>query len=229
MAAEQGGMKPFYAVLGVVVLVGVVALGYMMTRPTSVEIPADVLIEVQDTAGFTGYLLGSPDAPIEVVEYADYQCPFCQQFSTVQFPTIKSRLIESGKIRWRFRDFPLDQAHPHARVAAHAAACANDQGRYWEMHDAIFNGFAEWNTAGNAAPIFQRYAQQLGLDVAAYDACMADARYAGRIQASRQEGVRVGVGSTPSFILNGRLYTGGAVTYDMLRAFSDSLEAAAQQ
>ncbi len=229
MAAEERGLKPFYTVLGAVVVIGVIALGYLMTRPTSVEIPADVLVEVQDTAGFRGYVLGSAEAPIEVIEYADYQCPFCQQFSTVQFPTIKSRLIETGKVRWRYRDFPLDQAHPHARVAAHAAACANDQGRYWEMHDAIFNSFAEWNTARNAAPIFQGLAERLGLDMAAYEGCMADARYAGRIQAAKQEGVRVGVGSTPSFVLNGRLYTGGAMTYDMLKALSDSIEAAATE
>ena len=111
-------MKKFYIVIGIVAVVGAVALWWMTKRPTSVAIPIDVVIQTSDTAGFSGYYIGSETALIEVSEYGDYQCPFCQSFAVVQFPTIKSRLVDVGLVRWRFRDFPLDQSHPHARMAA---------------------------------------------------------------------------------------------------------------
>ncbi len=217
-------MRAFYIAIGAVAVVGVGVLGYMMTRPVSVEIPADVLIQVTDTAGFSGYYLGSAEALVEISEYGDYQCPFCQSFAMVQFPTIKSRLVDAGLVRWRFRDFPLDQSHPHARIAAHVAACADDQGRYWDAHEVIYQGQPTWSRERNAAGTFRSYAQQIGLDIDAYDACMQDARYAGRIEASRQEGVRVGVNSTPSFVMNGRLYRAGVMNYDFLKALTDSLQ-----
>ena len=224
MAAEGAGMKTFYIVIGVVAVVGAAALWWMMKRPTSVEIPIDVVIQASDTAGFSGYYIGSQDALIEVSEYGDYQCPFCQSFAVVQFPTIKSRLVDVGLVRWRFRDFPLDGSHPHARMAAHSAACADDQGRYWEAHEAIYHGQPVWTLERNAAGTFRGYMQQLGLDLPEYDACMGDTRYAGRIEASRQEGIRLGVNSTPSFVMNGRLFAARGMNYDFLRALTDSLQ-----
>ena len=99
----------------------------------TVSIPANVTVQVADTSGFRGYVKGSADAPVEITEYADYQCPFCQTFATLQMPTIEERLIKTGRLRWRYRDFPLQQ-HPFARLAAHSAACADEQGKYWEQH-----------------------------------------------------------------------------------------------
>lgn len=217
-------MKTFYIVIGVVAVVGAAALWWMMKRPTSVEIPIDVVIQASDTAGFSGYYIGSEAALVEVSEYGDYQCPYCQSFAVVQFPTIKARLVDAGLVRWRFRDFPLDGSHPHARMAAHSAACADDQGRYWEAHEAIYHGQPVWTLERNAAGTFRGYMQQLGLDLSEYDACMGDTRYAGRIEASRQEGIRLGVNSTPTFVMNGRRYQARGMSYDFLRALTDSLQ-----
>ena len=89
-------MKTFYSVIGIVAVVGAAALWWMMKRPTSVAIPIDVVIQASDTAGFSGYYIGSETALVEVSEYGDYQCPFCQSFAVVQFPTIKSRLVISA-------------------------------------------------------------------------------------------------------------------------------------
>lgn len=223
MAAAQGGLKPFYTALGVVAVVGLGAIGWMALRPrNSISIPVDVTVLAADTAGFRGYLLGSADAPLEIVEYADYQCPGCQQFETLQFPTVRRQLIETGRLRWRYRDFPLDQIHQHARVAAHAAACASDQNKYWEMHRAIYEGQPEWMTVSDAASYFHRYAGEVGLDVATYDACMTAAKYAGRIQASHDEALKLNVGVTPTFLIQGRLYPGG-LTSDELKRLVDSL------
>jgi protein-disulfide isomerase len=207
MAAHQAGMKRFYAVFGAVAVIGLGALAYLTTRPQTVSIPANVTIQPSDTSGFRGYLKGSPDAPVEITEFADYQCPFCQTFATLQMPTIEERLIKTGRLRWRYRDFPLQQ-HPFSRLAAHSAACADEQGKYWEQHDRIYEGQAEWAAARDAGPVFRRYAQAGGLDLGRYDACMKAGKYAGRIQASLNEGVQVGVNSTPTLLVGNRLYRG---------------------
>src|ERR671911_1374212 len=143
MAATQAGMKRFYTLFAVLVVVGLVALGYLLTRPATVSIPANVTVQPSDTSGFAGYVKGSGNAPVEITEYADYQCPFCQTFATLQMPTIEERLIRPGKLRWRYRDFPLQQ-HSFSRLSAHSAACADEQGKYWEQHRRIYEGQQDW-------------------------------------------------------------------------------------
>ena len=221
MAGTPVGMKGFYAALAGVAVVGIGVLGWMLSRPRTVSIPANVVIQPADTAGFRGYLLGSDSAKVEITEYADYQCPFCQTFDELQFPTIKQRLIDAGRLRWRYRDFPLQQ-HPFSRLAAHSAACADEQGKYWEQHRRIYEGQQDWAESTDAAPAFRRYAQLNGLDLARYDACMKSAKYAGRIQASYDEGVRAGVNSTPTLLIGGRLYQ-GRLDSDAIARLVDSL------
>ena len=215
-------MRNFYLTLGGAAIIGAGILVYMVRRPAEIGIPVNVVVTPADTAGFAGYVLGSPSAPVEVMEYSDYQCPYCQGFALIQFPTVKERLIDGGQVRWRFRDFPLEQ-HPAARTAAHSTACADDQGRYWEQHHAVFEGQAEWAEARNAEKEFRSYAERLGLDMRTYDDCMRSAKYAGRITASVESGVRLGVNSTPTFFVNGRPATAAAVSYDRLKALVDSL------
>jgi len=221
MAGTPVGMKGFYAALAGVAVVGIGVLGWMLSRPRTVSIPANVVVQPADTAGFRGYLLGSDSAKVEITEYADYQCPFCQTFDELQFPTIKQRLIDTGRLRWRYRDFPLQQ-HPFSRLAAHSAACADEQGKYWEQHRRIYEGQQDWAESSDAAPAFRRYAQLNGLDLARYDACMKSAKYAGRIQASYDEGVRAGVNSTPTLLIGGRLCQ-GRLDSDAIARLVDSL------
>src|SRR5664279_3309923 len=213
-------MKRFYVGLALVAVVGLNALFLLSRRPT-VSIPANVTVTAADTAGFQGYRLGNADAPVEVTVYADYQCPACGSFDAVQFPSVRERLIESGRIRWRYRDFPLD-IHPQTRIAAHAAACANDQGKYWEMHRFIYESQGDWSFKKNAPDQFRSIAKSLGLDLGKYDGYMQSARYAGRIQASYNEAIKVGVGSTPTFLIGGRLFPGD-LPYDALKKIVDSI------
>ena len=221
MADAPGGMKRFYAILIGVAVVGLGILGVLLARPNTVSIPANVTIQASDTAGFRGYIKGSADAPVEITEYADFQCPFCQTFATLQMPTIEERLIRTGRLRWRYRDFPLQQ-HPFSRLAAHSAACADEQGKYWEQHQRIYDGQAEWARQGDAGPTFRQYAQANGLDLNRYDACMKSGKYAGRIQASYEEGSRLGVSSTPTLLVGNRLYQ-GRLDSDAIRRLVDSL------
>ena len=224
MAAAPRGMNRFYLILGVLALAGIGVLAWMASGGSApASIPANVAIQPSDTAGFRGYTLGRADAPVEVVEYADYECPACQQFEVVQFPAVRRQLIETGKVRWVYRDFPLE-IHRFARLAAHAAACADAQGKFWEMHDRIYQGHSDWSQSGNAAPLFRDYAEAVGVDTDAYDACMESTRFAGRIAASVQEGAALGVGSTPSFVIGGRIYP-GAISSDQIRRIADSLAA----
>jgi len=226
MAATQAGVKRFYALFAALALVGIGALAYLLLKPSTVSIPVNVAVQPSDTSGFRGYLKGSPDAPVEVTEYADYQCPFCQTFASLQMPTIEDRLIKTGRLRWRYRDFPLQQ-HPFARLAAHSAACADEQGKYWDQHQRIYEGQSEWAAARDAGPIFRNYAKAAGLDLGRYDACMKAGKYAGRIQASYNEGVQLGVSSTPTLLVSGRLYR-GRFDSDAITKLVDSLAARRQ-
>jgi protein-disulfide isomerase len=215
-------MNRFYTILAILVAAGIGLLLYLMNRSSSPSIPVQVAVTVADTAGFRGYVLGAETAPVEIVEYADYQCPACQSFEMVEFPYVKERLIQTGKVRYVYRDFPLDQPHKWARLAAHSAACANDQNKFWEQHEAIYRTQGDWSASGDAGGIFRSQAQQAGLNVAAYDECMRSLKYAGRIQAGLDEGIRVGVNSTPSFKIGDRIYP-GVQPYDRLKALVDSL------
>ena len=221
MADAPGGMRRFYAILIGVAVVGLGVLGVLLSRPKTVSIPANVTIQTSDTAGFRGYIKGSASAPVEITEYADYQCPFCQTFATIQMPTIEERLIRTGRLRWRYRDFPLQQ-HTFSRLAAHSAACADEQSKYWEQHQRIYDGQSEWAALGDAGPKFREYAQANGLDLTRYDECMASHKYAGRIQASYEEGVKLGVSSTPTLLVGNRLYQ-GRLDSDAIRRLIDSL------
>jgi protein-disulfide isomerase len=227
MAGSPSSLNRFYALLAVVAAVAVGALLFLMNRSSAPTIPVGVKVAVADTAGFRGYVLGSPTAPLEVVEYADFQCPACQSFDVVEFPYVKERLIQTGRVRWVYRDFPLDQPHKWTRLAAHSAACANDQGKYWEHHAALYQGQPDWSASNDAGGIFRKYVEQNGMDLGKYDECMKSLRYSGRIQASSDEGIRLGVNSTPSFVIGGRLYT-GVIPFDRLRAMVDSLAPAAK-
>jgi protein-disulfide isomerase len=221
MAASPVGVNRFYVILGAVAVIGLGLLGYQLLKPATVSIPANVTVQPSDTAGFRGYLKGAEGAPVEITEYADYQCPFCQTFATLQMPTIEERLIKAGRLRWRYRDFPLQQ-HPYSRIAAHSAACADEQGKFWPQHERIYEGQSDWSDSRKGADIFRRYARELGLDLGRYDACMAAGKYAGRIQASYDEGARAGVSSTPTLLVGGRLYQ-GRFDSDAITRLVDSL------
>lgn len=225
MASSTAQSNRFYLLLGAVALAGIGALVYLVSRPKGVSIPVDVTVLAADTAGFRGYLLGSDTARLEISEYADFQCPACQTFETIQFPAVRDQLVRTGRVRWRYRDYPLDEIHPQARLAAHAAACAEEQGRYWEMHAALYQRQAQWSFRGNAAALMSQLAGEVGLDRGRYDDCMQGGKYAARIQASKEEGTKLGVGSTPTFLIGDRLYP-GVLSSDSLRSLVTSLLAA---
>jgi protein-disulfide isomerase len=213
-------MKGFYLLLVGVAVIGGGVLWYGSQQRAPAPAPNGPL-PVAAADGFRGYTMGSDSAAIEITEYSDFECPFCASFATVQMPVIREQLIATGKVRWRYRDFPLP-THAYSRYAALAAQCAGEQGKFWEMHDQLFTNHQWAQTGKNPRGLFRDFARSIGLDLDKYDACMDGQRYAGRIQASVQEGEARGVKGTPSFYVNGRQYQGRSASDDF-KALVDSL------
>jgi protein-disulfide isomerase len=139
---------------------------------------------------------GRADAPVTLVEFSDFQCPFCKR-SQATLKQLQERY--PGKLKLVYRDFPLDQLHPQARNASEAARCAGDQGKFWEYHDVLFT------QAPQASPeSLRRYAEQTGLDTAAFDRCLSSGLHREAVQRDVEEGTRLGVTGTPAFFINGR-------------------------
>jgi len=216
-------MKGFYLLLVAVAVIGGGALWYTSQRspapPPSAAPGAATPVAAADA--FRGFTLGSDSARVEIAEYSDFECPFCASFATVQMPVIREQLIATGKVRWRFRDFPLP-SHKYSRYAAMAAQCGGEQGKFWEMHDQLFNNHQWAQTGKNPRSLFRDFAKAIRLDLDKYDACMDGQRYAARLDASAQEGEQLGVRGTPSFFVNGRPYTGRG-TSDDFKGLVDSL------
>lgn len=143
-----------------------------------------------------GLALGSADAPITIVEFSDYQCPFCRKHFTDTFAALKTGYIETGKVQYFFRDFPLDSIHPYARKAAEAAHCAGDQGKYWEMHDTMFT-----NQGALKPDNLRAFARDMQLDVQAFNACLESGKYAKAVDTDVAAGSAAGVTGTPGFFI----------------------------
>jgi protein-disulfide isomerase len=167
--------------------------------------------------------LGDPNAPITVVEYGDFQCPFCRSFVEETKPLLEAQYIKTGKIYFVYRDFPLVDIHPGALLAAHVADCAADQGGFWPMHDRLFAGAAahEWSS-GADLKTFLAYAQDLQLDVGKLQQCLNSNQQAARIAADYRAGAEQGVRSTPTFLINGQPFV-GARPYADWQHYLDSL------
>ena len=215
-------MNRFYVVLAVVAVVLGASLFVVLRQSGGAAAAAASAPPVAVTDdGFRGYTLGSGDAVVEVTEYSDFECPFCANFATVQMPTIKEQLINTGKVRWRYRDFPLP-SHQYSRYAAHAAQCAGEQGKFWDMHDQLFSHHQWAQTGKDPSGLFRDFAKTIGLDVQRYDQCMTAGRFAARIEFSRQEGDKLLVNGTPTFFVNGKTYSARANS-DAFKAIADSI------
>jgi protein-disulfide isomerase len=217
-------MKRFYVMLGVLTVALVAMLVYLLKSNPSAPRAANQAPATVVDDGFRGYTLGSDSAPVEVIEYGDFECPACAGFAVIQMPTIKEQLIATGKVHWRYRDYPLPM-HPFSRLAAHAAQCAGEQGKFWEMHDQLFTNHSWAQTGKNPTGLFTGFARATGVDLARYDACMESGRYAARIEFSRQEGEQRQVNGTPTFYINGKMYM-GRNNSDAFKAAIDSAAAA---
>ena len=148
-------------------------------------------------------IMGNSDAPITIVEFSDFQCPFCARFHTQTLPSILEEYIEQGKVKLVFRDFPIQSIHPNALPASVAAECANDQNKFREMHDALFEKQNEWNKleTTEALSLFSKYASEMQLDQESFDSCLTSGKHIPEIQNDLNDGRDYGVTGTPGFFV----------------------------
>ncbi len=183
--------------------------------------------------GFTaeGYpYRGSPDAPITIYEYSDYQCPFCNRYFVQTEPAIDESYVRNGQVRVVFRDFPLTDLHPNAPAAHVASLCAAEQSAeaYWQLHGRLFQTQAEWNNSANAADYFAGLAEELGVEMDAYTACIESGEKEAMVVEGIADARALGFSGTPSFNFV-REATGesfplvGAQPYDQFAELLDSL------
>lgn len=185
--------------------------------PTSLDLAAD------DTP-----FRGEKTAKVTLVEYFDYQCPFCARYFDETEPQVLANYILKGNLKFIVRDFPLTELHRHALQAAEAARCANDQGKFWPMHDALMGNSDALDRAK-----LSLYAQDVGLDLASFDKCVDSDEYAGKIKESMINGEKLGVDGTPTFFLGVTDASGqrimflqrmeGAIPYPKLKEAIDKL------
>lgn len=147
--------------------------------------------------------LGAPDAPVVLVEFSDYQCPFCARHFAQTWPQLKANFVDTGRVRYVLKDFPLSAIHPQAQKAHEAARCAGEQGAYWDMHALLFAEQATWSGEDAAVQRFKAFAERLQLDAGAFEACLDSGRWAAAVNADLNEGARLGLTGTPSFFING--------------------------
>ncbi len=153
-----------------------------------------------DVAYDPGRVKGDPKAPVTIVEFSDFQCPYCKKAAT----TMKDLLSKyNGRVKLAFRDFPLRESHPQAQIAAEAARCAGEQGKFWEFHDALFADQSKLDETGLVAQ-----ARALGVNEKLFQSCLVSGKFKAKIEADLQEGSRVGVAGTPGFFINGVFLSG---------------------
>ncbi len=148
-------------------------------------------------------IIGNLDAPITIVEFSDFQCPFCARFHTQTLPLLLEEYIEQGKVKLVFRDFPIQSIHPNALPASVAAECANEQGKFREMHDILFEKQTQWNKldTDNALSLFSQYATDMKLDQEKFDSCLTSGKFIPEIKKDLDDGRDYGVTGTPGFFV----------------------------
>lgn len=147
-------------------------------------------------------ILGNPDAPVTIIEYSDYECPFCEMFFNQTEISLRKDYIETGKVKMIYRDFPLE-SHKYAMPAALAANCAKESGKFWAYHDEIFknqNNLASFN--------YIQTAKKLGIDELKFKSCFDSKKYSDQIKQNFQEALSIGVQGTPTFFINGQKIVG---------------------
>lgn len=172
---------------------------------------------------------GNPDAEVTIVEFSDFQCPFCLRFYDQTLPLIQKNYIDTGKIKFVYRDFPIDNLHPNARPAHIAAECADEQGKFWDYHDILFERVDEWQRLPmtNLGDKFVAYADELELEQSSFISCLESPTIAQEVQTDYLDGGRYGVTGTPAFFVgtekDGFILISGAQPYSSFQTTIDSL------
>jgi len=219
--------KAFYTILVAIVLIGAGTIIYLKNNQNkpATEQSNPTLDAMRRNYANAGppqpYVLGDTTAPVVIEEFADFECPSCGRYATITEPDVRKQLIETKRALYKYYDFPLPM-HKNTQAASMAAACANEQGKFWEMHDQLFGGQDQWGlgpdegeVTNEPKPIFAGYAKTIGLDMTKWEQCFDSKKYQGRIDANAAEALRRNVEQTPTFFINGTKVAGAMPFDDM--------------
>lgn len=231
--------KAYTPILIVLLLISSFLLGALTTKLTSSnqsgsknnvgsnDVGADPSLPGQPAPGEKvdveiGHLpiLGDESAEVTVIEFSDFQCPFCKQwFEQTKDQFIKD-YVDTGKVKFAYRQYPIPQLHANAQKASEASECANDQDKFWDYHDLLFKEQDGWANLPDPAEQFSTYATQLGLNKSTFDSCLSSDKYAGIVKEDIDAGTVAGVSGTPTFFINGTSLV-GAQPYDSFKTLID--------
>lgn len=198
------------------------------SNPPPPSASADLLVNP------TSASLGNPDAPVTVVEFSDFQCPYCNRFHEIAEPKIIEEYVRNGKVRFVYRDFPFLDGFPgipedqkESHWAAEAARCAGDQGKYWEYHDYLFDHQSGENQGAFTIAKLKSFAVELGLNTGEFNACLDSDKHAAAIEKDKADAQALGVNSTPTTFVNGVMATSdgksiGAAPYEVFKTLIDA-------
>ena len=230
--------KLYLPLLVVLVVVAAYLLGVLTTKVQYLEggsvsttvSESDLAPEDDSNVGTTpvdveiGHLpiLGDKNAKVTVIEFSDFKCPFCKSLWNDTLPQLKKEYIDTGKIKFAYRHFPIDAIHPNAQKAAEASECANEQGNFWDYHDELFKNQSEWEgqSADEALDSFASYANSAGLNGASLKTCVESGKFADAVKKDVDAGTAAGVNGTPATFVNGILVS-GAVPFSTFKSTID--------
>ena len=163
---------------------------------------------------------GSPNAPLWVIEVSDFQCPYCKQWHDQTYTTFINEFVKTGKVRLAYVNFPLN-SHRYAWPTAESAMCAGAQGKFWEMHDALFATQQRWESMPSPAIMFDSLARSTGIDIPKWRDCVSSGKMKALIQADHDRAAKAGAEATPSFMIGDQILA-GAQPIDVIRRAVDS-------
>lgn len=170
-------------------------------------------------------ILGNDDAKVTIVEFSDFQCPFCKAYIDDTHEQLKEQYIDTGKVKFAYRHYPLTSIHPNAQLAGEASECANEQGKFWEYHDKLFAEQDTWSpqTLADVSNSFVDYAGELGLNTDQFKSCVESEKYKAKVEEDMAAGEQAQVDGTPAFFVNGYRLTGAQPFSEFQRVIEQEL------
>ena len=205
--APKNEITKFYWILGIVAVLGIGIVGYSvgskaMANTVSKPIELSGLDDPTKLMALAhGVTRGDPNAPVTIIEFADFQCPACQQFYQQVEPLIQTEFISTGKAKYLYYDFPLVSVHNHAFLAARAGHCAEDQNKFWEYHDVLYRNQNRWVPEPNPTKTLEGYAKDLGMDAGAFKGCLESDKHADLVTANMELASQLQLEGTPSVLV----------------------------
>jgi protein-disulfide isomerase len=226
VSSAKGTNKSFYIILAVAAVAGIAVLSYLASQGSKNRII--VLDPNLPPVTSQGYVIGSANAPIELIEFGDFECPSCARFAELTEPDVRAQYVNTGKVRFRFIDYPLNM-HQNTLNASNAAACADEQGKFWEMHDLLFATQHLWNGQVTSDPDkhFKALGEQIpGMDAGKLSECIDSRRNMAKVQSHMKIAVDRGLNGTPTFIVGNEQLNFRANSIDEFKAYFDAKLAA---